>query len=104
MTSNVACDTYAELPWLWSDQYGCNLQLIGAPDRATAFHVRGDPAGDSWTLVGLDADGRPVSGVAVNAGRDVSLLRRAIGRGTPLPADFLADARPYVSGSTPSAD
>ena len=95
--AGVACEDYAELPWLWSDQYGCNLQMIGAPDRAQRFMVRGDPAGNSWTLVGLDAHDRPVSGVAVNAGRDVSVLRRAITRGTPLPADFLADASAYLS-------
>ena len=95
--AGVACEDYAELPWLWSDQYGCNLQMIGAPDRAVRFQVRGDPAADGWTLVGLDAENRPVSGVAVNSGRDISVLRRAIARGTPLPADFLNDAAPYVS-------
>lgn len=93
--AGVACEDYDELPWLWSDQHGCNLQMIGAPDRAVRFHVRGDPAGDGWTLVGLDAADRPVSGVAVNAGRDISVLRRAITRGTPLPDGFLsAEAAP----------
>lgn len=95
--ADIACEPYAELPWLWSDQYACNLQMIGAAERATQFRVRGDPDGDSWSLIGLDAEGLPVSGVAMNAGRDVSVLRRAITRGTPLPADFLEGAVDYIS-------
>lgn len=79
---------YAELPWLWSDQFDLNLQLLGMPERAAQFRVRGNPDSESWTLVGLDERGLPVSGVAVNAGRDIAQLRRSITRGMPLPDDF----------------
>jgi len=79
---------YAELPWLWSDQFDLNLQLLGMPERAAQFRVRGNPEGASWTLVGLDEQGLPVSGVAINAGRDIAQLRRSITRGTALPEDF----------------
>lgn len=79
---------YAEIPWLWSDQFDLNLQMLGVPERAVSFRTRGDPDGASWTIVGLDENGLPVSGLAINAGRDIALLRRAMARGSPLPEDF----------------
>jgi 3-phenylpropionate/trans-cinnamate dioxygenase ferredoxin reductase subunit/anthranilate 1,2-dioxygenase ferredoxin reductase subunit len=79
---------YAEIPWLWSDQFDLNLQMLGVPERAVRFRTRGDPDSTSWTIVGLDEKGLPVSGVAINSGRDIALIRRAISRGTPLPDDF----------------
>lgn len=75
-------------PWLWSDQYDFNLQMIGALDLAAQTRLKGGYADRSWTLVGFDAEARPIGAVAMNAGRDISVLRRAMERGEPLPETF----------------
>ncbi|MDJ0389176.1 FAD-dependent oxidoreductase [Roseomonas sp. E05] len=82
---------YVELPWLWSDQFGCNIQSIGLPDAGVELVARGDVTTRKWTLVALDEAGRPVGAVAVNNGRDIGMLRQAIRAGQPVPRALLAD-------------
>ena len=48
-----ADETYAELPWLWSDQYDCNLQMLGLFGGERTIVVRGDPASGPFTVFGL---------------------------------------------------
>ena len=47
-----------------------------------------------WTLIALDNEGLPIGAVAINNGRDISMLRRAINSGAPFPAALAADAQP----------
>jgi NADPH-dependent 2,4-dienoyl-CoA reductase/sulfur reductase-like enzyme len=82
---------YEDLPWLWSDQFAHNIQSVGLPDSGVEVVERGDPASGRWTLVSLDAEGRPVGAVAVNNGRDIGMLRKAIRAGQPVPRAVLAD-------------
>lgn len=72
--------SYASVPWLWSDQFEHNIQVIGLPELSSRRFVRGDLASDRWTLVSVDAGGRPLGAVAVNNGRDISMIRRALSR------------------------
>jgi NADPH-dependent 2,4-dienoyl-CoA reductase/sulfur reductase-like enzyme len=69
---------FDEIPSLWSDQFDANIQAIGFPDLGVAQEILGDPGSNSWTLVSLDADGSVLGGVAINRGRDASMLRRAV--------------------------
>jgi NADPH-dependent 2,4-dienoyl-CoA reductase/sulfur reductase-like enzyme len=69
---------FDEIPSLWSDQFDTNIQAIGFPDLGVTQEMLGDPGSNSWTLVSLGADGSVVGGVAVNRGRDASMLRRAV--------------------------
>jgi NADPH-dependent 2,4-dienoyl-CoA reductase/sulfur reductase-like enzyme len=70
--------SYRDPPWLWSDQFDANIQCIGAQGPAARHVVRGDPTSRRWTWIALDEYDRPLQAVAVNNGRDISLLRRAI--------------------------
>jgi anthranilate 1,2-dioxygenase ferredoxin reductase component len=70
--------TFDETPSLWSDQFDINIQSIGFPDLGVAHEVLGDPASGAWTLVSLGEDGSVIGGVAINRGRDASVLRRAV--------------------------
>lgn len=86
-----ADETYAELPWLWSDQYDCSLQMLGLFGSERTIVVRGDPASGPFTVFGLGDDGRIVAVAAANLGRDIGASRRLIAAGAvPDPAK-LAD-------------
>ncbi|KVT89294.1 pyridine nucleotide-disulfide oxidoreductase [Burkholderia territorii] len=86
-----ADETYAELPWLWSDQYDCNLQMLGLFGGERTIVVRGDPASGPFTVFGLDVDGKIAAVAAANLGRDIGASRRLIAAGAvPDPAK-LAD-------------
>ncbi|WP_257551889.1 NAD(P)/FAD-dependent oxidoreductase [Sphingopyxis sp. DBS4] len=58
---------YADLPWLWSDQYGHNIQIAGLPERAASTLYKAGPAAGSGCWVGLDAQNHPVGAVGVDA-------------------------------------
>ncbi|CAI8693689.1 FAD-dependent oxidoreductase [Burkholderia pyrrocinia] len=86
-----ADEAYAELPWLWSDQYDCNLQMLGLFGSERTIVVRGDPASGPFTVFGLGDDGKIVAVAAANLGRDIGASRRLIAAGAvPDPAK-LAD-------------
>ena len=82
-------ETYAELPWLWTDQYDCNIQVLGIVDPAMAMIRRGD--GPAFTLIGRDSEGRIAAAITVNSGRDMAVLRRLATMRARVPPDALAD-------------
>ncbi|MCA8031659.1 FAD-dependent oxidoreductase [Burkholderia arboris] len=90
-----ADERYAELPWLWSDQYDCNLQMLGLFGGERTIVVRGDPASGPFTVFGLGDDGRIVAVAAANLGRDIGASRRLIAAGAVPDPVKLAD--PAVS-------
>lgn len=85
-----ATEPFAEVPWLWSDQYDVNMQTAGAPERWERFVWRGSPTDPAFTLFGLDGD-RPVAAVTVNNARDMRFARQLIARARPVDAAALAD-------------
>ncbi|PHP86616.1 pyridine nucleotide-disulfide oxidoreductase [Burkholderia sp. AU18528] len=90
-----ADERYAELPWLWSDQYDYNLQMLGLFGGERTIVVRGDPASGPFTVFGLGDDGRVVAVAAANLGRDIGASRRLIAAGAAPDPVKLAD--PAVS-------
>jgi anthranilate 1,2-dioxygenase ferredoxin reductase component len=86
-----AREAYAELPWLWTDQYDCNIQTLGLFAATLETIVRGDPAGTAFTVLGLNAEGRLAAAVTVNSGRDMAILRRLAALPKPLAKAALAD-------------
>jgi anthranilate 1,2-dioxygenase ferredoxin reductase component len=76
---------FDEIPTLWSDQFNANIQAVGFPDLGVEYETIGDPASNSWTLVSLDEGGSIVGGVAINRGRDASVLKRAVRNRAGLP-------------------
>lgn len=82
---------YAELPWLWSDQFDCNVQTLGIIEAQHRLVTRGDPANGSFCVAALDEVGRMRAAIAVNSGRDVGACRRLIASGTVMDEARLAD-------------
>jgi len=84
----------AATPRFWSDQFGCNLQMLGLPGAATTYHLRGEAAIDGtpkFMLLGLDANHRLGYAIAVNAGGDLRPLRALVGQRIPCDPAQLRD-------------
>ena len=82
-------DVYDDVPWLWSDQYATNLQILGVPSDATDAVARGTPEAGSGCWLMRRADGTAAGAVAVNAPRELRALRKLLSEGrTPCPVGW----------------
>ncbi|KGR98000.1 anthranilate 1,2-dioxygenase system ferredoxin--NAD(+) reductase [Burkholderia sp. ABCPW 111] len=85
-------ETYAEWPWLWSDQYDCNLQTLGLFDGEQTLVLRGSPERDgAFCVFALNARGELKAVAAVNAGREIAACRRLMTANVVLDPARLAD-------------
>ncbi|MCT7653624.1 FAD-dependent oxidoreductase [Oceanimonas sp. NS1] len=82
---------YREEPWIWSDQYDCNIQILGIPASGGSRLVRRQSGERQHAFIYLDQDDRLQSMIAVNDARLVKLGKRWLRAGTVLPAEQLAD-------------
>ena len=87
-------ETYAQVPWFWSDQYDVNLQIIGMPETWSEVVIRGDTDALTFTAFYL-SDGCVVGANAVNSPRDIPIARQMIQRKAKV--DSAAIANPDVS-------
>jgi 3-phenylpropionate/trans-cinnamate dioxygenase ferredoxin reductase subunit len=70
---------FREVPWVWSDQYEHNLQMIGLPDPAhEEVVVRGSLDDRSFCAFFLRSDGRVSAALAVDRAEDVRSARSII--------------------------
>jgi 3-phenylpropionate/trans-cinnamate dioxygenase ferredoxin reductase subunit len=84
---------YDDIPWHWTDQYDCNLQVLGGPSDALRQVERAE--GERLTLLACNSDGRLYGAVLINNGRDATPCRRMIASGKVFDMALLADtARP----------
>lgn len=83
-------ETYAEVPWFWSDQYDLNMQYVGHASAWDEVVLRGDVAGRRFTAFYLK-DGRLRAAMALNRPRDVSASRTLIRTAVPVTAQQLRD-------------
>jgi p-cumate 2,3-dioxygenase ferredoxin reductase subunit len=67
---------YEAPPWFWSDQYDANIQIVGHPGGGDEV-VRGDVSNGKFTTLSI-RDNEVVGGIAVNAARDMAVLRRLV--------------------------
>ena len=66
----------AQPPFVWSDQFGLRLQLVGDPARASTMELEGDPAG--FVARYRARSGRLVGAVTGNRPQAVAALRREL--------------------------
>ncbi|WP_321935620.1 NAD(P)/FAD-dependent oxidoreductase [Paraburkholderia sp. J8-2] len=83
---------YRETPWMWTDQLGYNVQVVGQPDPRDEVVMRGEPGAGPCAALSV-RDGRVVAGVLVNAGRERRFLEKLVESGAPVDLTRLADAR-----------
>lgn len=68
----------AAYPWFWTDQFGCNIQMLGLPETGLNYVLRGSPADagaePKFIMLGMHKN-IPRHAIAVNAGGDLRALR-----------------------------
>lgn len=70
--------TYEQLPWLWSDQYGINIQIAGLPEEGTRTVFKAGPGEDGGSWLALDECGLPVGAVSAADPHGFRPLRKAL--------------------------
>lgn len=79
------------VPWFWSEQHDLKFQMAGLPVHGDQTVLRGDLAGDRFTLFYL-RDGVVVAAHSVNRPAEHMLARKLIGNAAQIPPELLADA------------
>ncbi|SIT34951.1 Ferredoxin--NAD+ reductase [Paraburkholderia piptadeniae] len=91
-------DLHTEIPWFWSDQYATNLQCLGLPHRAAHAVARGDPQAGNGCWLFQTPCGRLAGATAINAPREMRMLRKAFAQGCmPDLVAWADNARPLTS-------
>ncbi|MFC0226387.1 NAD(P)/FAD-dependent oxidoreductase [Serratia aquatilis] len=80
---------YDDVPWLWSDQYDTNIQILGVPTGGVLQVVRRTP--HSQLFFTLNADRQLVQMIAFNDARTIKLGKRWLASGRVLDPQQLAD-------------
>lgn len=88
-----------QAPYVWSDQYGHRIQIVGLPSRGELVHLTGDHPGDLFAVYANDL-GIVVGGVVVDDSRRFMKLRKAVAKGMSV-ADLKLPA--VVSQGSPRA-
>jgi len=81
---------FREVPWVWSDQYEHNLQIVGLPGATERVVVRGDTATRNFSAFFV-RDGRVAAALAVNRSEDVRVARLIIQHRTEVTEAHLVD-------------
>jgi len=74
---------FDDLPYVWSDQFGLRLQLVGRPEPGDRVELEGGP--ESFTARYLSPDGRLRAGLLANRPAEVAALHRLLAPGCELP-------------------
>ncbi|WP_027214942.1 anthranilate 1,2-dioxygenase system ferredoxin--NAD(+) reductase [Burkholderia sp. WSM2232] len=86
-----ATEEYAQWPWLWSDQFDCNIQTLGVIEPSHTLIERGDARNGPFCVLAVDEQSRLRAVVAINAGREMGACKRLVASGKVLDAGRLAD-------------
>lgn len=70
-------EPYEELPWMWTDQHGRNIQVVGIPRDITQTIVRGQPGAAPFAIFWLK-EGVLRGGVLVDSGKERRFLEQLV--------------------------
>lgn len=82
--------SYAEVPWFWSDQYELKLQIVGLAAGYDQSVLRGDPAAERFSVL-YYRERRLLAADAVNSAGDYLAVRKALTTGSAIPPDLAGD-------------
>ncbi|MCF0264432.1 NAD(P)/FAD-dependent oxidoreductase [Acinetobacter guillouiae] len=91
--SMLGMDTeYLDIPWLWSDQYHYNIQILGTyqPEKTKQIVLRQNAA-DQCSYLYLDEQNCLINMIAINDSKLVKLAKRWMQSNTVLDPKLLAD-------------
>ena len=80
----------ARAPWMWTDQYEHNLQILGLPDCSAPFIIRGDLMARSYSMFQVEK-GRLSSAICVDRGADMAAAKKLVATGISVEPNCLAD-------------
>lgn len=83
---------FAEVPWLWTDQYDLNMQIAGAPLQWDRIVYRGEPAGKAFMAFQL-LENKVVGAFSMNTARDMRFARTLIASGKAIEVDLLVNEK-----------
>ena len=81
---------HSETPWMWTDQLGHNIQVVGMWNDTFSEVAKGEFGESGSTLLWM-RDGTIVGGVLLDNGRERRFLEQLVARATPLDDTRLAD-------------
>lgn len=81
---------YVDVPWFWTDQFGANIQIAGAPQAWDRIIVRGKAESGKFIAFALHG-AKVVGGTAVNLGRDMRFIKSLIQSGKDVRDEDLAN-------------
>lgn len=97
LAGRAAARPYVEQPYVWSDQFGLRIEVLGRPDRADHDEVVWGTLEEGRFVVGYrDPQGHLTGFVGVNAMRPFLALRKRV-RMSPVLDDELAAAAGFAS-------
>lgn len=82
-----------QLPYVWSDQYGSRIQIVGRPSLGELAHREGSMAEGHFRAVYVDTDDNPIAQVSVNNAKAVAAFRKIYRRGGSL-TDLVGEQTP----------
>jgi 3-phenylpropionate/trans-cinnamate dioxygenase ferredoxin reductase component len=68
---------YIDVPWFWTDQFGANIQIAGAPEGWDRVVIRGNPDGGKFIVFAMKG-AKAVGASVVNLGRDMRFVKSLI--------------------------
>lgn len=80
-----------EVPWFWSDQYDCKLQIAGIFSFATKSVTRGDKELNKFAIFHLNDENRIVAVDAVNSAPEFLVAKNLIMSQTKLAPEIIKD-------------
>jgi 3-phenylpropionate/trans-cinnamate dioxygenase ferredoxin reductase subunit len=83
-------EEYAEVPWFWSEQYDCKLQMAGIPRAGDRLVHRNNPDTGGFSVFTL-SDGQLNAVQSLNSPRDYMLGRQLISHGVAPNDNALSD-------------
>lgn len=83
-------EIYDDVPWMWTDQFGFNMQMAGSPAKGDTIVWRGSPDDQRFMVFHL-RDGVVVAANALNNARDMRAAMTMIKRGARIDPNDLAD-------------
>ena len=81
---------FAEVPWVWSDQYDVTIEITGRPRPTDEVHLRGDVDGWRFSAV-LTREGVLCGCVSFNRAKDVRAVRALLTEQRPVSLQQLTD-------------
>ena len=80
-----------DIPYFWSDQFGCKIQYVGQHRQDDRLVVREHPTTDRWGAVWVDSSNRVTAHLSVGFPRAMVQARTAIAEGREVDTEALTD-------------